>query len=564
MVVLKSLKQFCERTGGCPLVGATIFFVAIFGIYAGIFGFAQGDPVPDDAYFHFKYAYLLRTEGWNVVENFDWIYLSGNGEGSRYAVNLYQIFLIPFTYFSDHLLGLHFAIAMQIAFVYAIIYYVLRKERIKNPLFFALLLTMSLYFLSRMLLGRAFILILGLIFLEMYFAIHRKFIPLFFVVIAHVLWHQTTYFLPIILIGIVEIIRYFLYRTISFRNICVVAAAVVIGMMFFPGFPGSLFHWMTAIFAMQQQGAAAMSGSLGGAEMVNKDFLTYFVGQEIVFLMLMACFAVVAYVYVTRREDLINGLAKENMLLHWIFVLFVFTLLIIVGSVSISGRFFDFVVPTLCLFVAFAVHIVLDTGGITAHNRFATVAKYFSYLWMGIVCASVLIAVYAKSNTFDYMPAESAATWIKDQSGDSREKVFLHNWGNFTLMFFANSHNVYSTGIEPMTLRSFDESLYWKYYNMLAHNYYCDQKMDCREMVNSIMASLGEKDVSYRDRFMRENGKKIIKSIKDDFHARFVVSDSEEFDKMFYANPELIEAVYVTQSDQYVGKHMKFTVFKLK
>ena len=70
---------------------ATIFvFLLVFLIFSlghAIFGKA---PEHDDHYFHIKYAYLLRTQGWNVVDHFDWIYLSRGAE--RMAGDMRSIF----------------------------------------------------------------------------------------------------------------------------------------------------------------------------------------------------------------------------------------------------------------------------------------------------------------------------------------------------------------------------------------------------------------------------------------------------------------------------------------
>lgn len=549
---------------GRPLIASTIFFVVVFMFFATIFAFSQGDPIPDDEYFHFKYAELLRTQGWDAVENFDWIYLTNGGEnGSRYAVNLYQASLIPFTYFDDQLMGMHMAIAFYMSIVIAIVYYIMRKERVKYPLFFTLLLLTSAYFIMRLLLGRSFVVMTGVIFLEMYCAIHRKYIALFFVVLLHVLWHQTTYFLPLIIVGIVEVARYLADVKFDVKTLVTTVGASVVGMMFFPGFPGSIFGWLRGIFVIQGGDANAASGSLSGAELATKDFMTYFAGQEFMFFVFVTCVVSVIFFYIARKNDGVFPQIKDPHRFHWLYTLFIFLLFVTYGATAVSGRFFDFVLLTLILLFAFVVTTLHESGMFNVNVYFQKWITVICWTWLVILSVNTVIAVYARSNMYDYMPARAAAQWINDHS-DGREKVYLHNWGNFSLMFFGNTRNVYSTGIEPAALKSYDPELYWKYYNILAHNFYCDVQEDCGDAVDNAMMQLEKKDPSYREKFTKNNSKNVINAIKNDFDATFIVSDSKQFDDVILASPELIDAWYHVDSEKFNGPHMQFTVFKLK
>ncbi len=549
---------------GRPLIASTIFFVVIFSFFVTIFGISDGDPVPDDEYFHFRYAELLRTQGWNVVQKFDWIYLTSSGEdGIRYAVNLYHVSLIPFTYFDDQLFGMHVAIAFYMSLVIAIVYYILRKERVQNPLFFTLLLLTSSYFIARFLLGRSFVLMTGLIFLEMYCAIHRKYVPLFFVALLHVLWHQTTFFLPLIIVGIAEIARYVAHEKCDGKTIMTTAGATVVGMMFFPGFPGSLFSWLQWIFVIQGGDASATSGSLSGAELATKDFMTYFVGQEFVFFVFVVCVTSVIFIYIARKKDGVLVHVKDAHRFQWLYTLFIFLLVVTYGATAVSGRFFDFVLLTLVLLFAFVVTILRESGMFTINVQFHKWIVAICWMWLLVLCANTMIYMYAKSNTYDYTPARAAAQWISDHS-DGREKVYLHNWGNFSLMFFGNTKNVYSTGIEPAALKGYDKTLYWKYYNMLAHSAYCEGEGDCGDVLDKAMVQMENKDPSYKEKFSKNNSKKVINSIRNDFDAKFIVSDSQKFDDVILASPELIDTWYHVDSEKFSGPHMSFTVFKLK
>jgi hypothetical protein len=560
---IKNFSHFFNTSWNRPLIASTIFFVVIFSIFTTIYTIADGDPVPDDHYFHFKYAYLLRTEGLDAVKNFDWIYLSGHADGgSRYAASLYQVSLIPFTYMSDWLFALHVADVFYGSVVLAIFYFIMRRERVKHPLFFAILLLSSTYMMSRLLLGRAFVLIVGMVFLEMYFAIHKRYIPLFFIVLIHVLWHQSTYFLPLIIVGIVEVCRYITDQKIFLRNIASTVIGIVVGMAFFPGFPQSIIGWLKGLFSIKNSGAETVSGSLTGIEMAPKSFMTYFASQEmILFLVLVPTIFVIGfYIESKKHERFLENAERVHM--HWMYTLFVFLLFVIYGATAISGRFFDFVLPTAMILLSFVLTIVAQLK-LISWNSFATKwCAIILWVWVGVLCSNSLLAIYTTAHTFDYRPAQRSSQWIADNS-NPKEKVFLYNWSYFNLVFFTNSENIYSMGIEPTTLKWHDELLYWKYYNIFAYKYYCEKEQDCGEEYHQKM-TMYQKDDATMARFEKTNSEKIITSIKNDFDARIIHSSSEEFSEVILRSPELIDQYYEIASDKYKGKHMHFTVFKLK
>jgi alpha-galactosidase/6-phospho-beta-glucosidase family protein len=174
------------------------------------------------------------------------------------------------------------------------------------------------------------------------------------------------------------------------------------------------------------------------------------------------------------------------------------------------------------------------------------------------------IAVYGKANSFDYAPSQKTAKWIRDNS-EKPERVFLTNWSVFTLMFFENSYNVYTTGIEPMALKNYDEGLYWKYYNMFAYGYYCEKQMDCKEEIAQKKEEFKLLDDELQKEKEKENGRKIVESIKNDFDSKFIVSTSNKLTVAISLNPDLIEKTVEFESEKFnKGAFMKYTVFKLK
>lgn len=550
-----------------PFYASMIFFIATFIFFVGISFVSEGDPNPDDHYFHFKYAYLLRTQGWDVVQNFDWIYLTGLANSdSRYTVNLFQISLIPFTFIDDQLFALHVADAFYASVVFAILYYLLRKTNVKHALLWTFLLFGFMYFPLRMLFGRAFVLITGVMFLEMYFAVEKKYKAVFFVSLLHVLWHHSTFFMPFVAVGVVEMSRYLVYQRFFYKNVIAVLCGVIFGMIFYPGFPGSLFGWSKALFAIQSD-ATMNEGmiSLGGSELYAKDFMGQMVDAEIIIALFIFCVIAVIFIYAVfkRQYTTFSFDDSDHKTLLWSISLFIWMIIMMLGSISISGRVFDFLIPAIFFLSGIVTTFLLKKEIINMRQPFNIYMRTGVMIFVVIFFLQSCIAIYESKNSFDFQPTQKAALWIRDHSQE-KEGVFLYNWSSFSMLFFANAHNVYSMGIEPMALMGYDESLYWKYYNIFRNGYYCEKKYDCRREVlaeKELAGNKGQDAVAFVE---KKNAEKIVLSIKNDFKAQFIFSDSRDFTRTIELNPQLIDQKFYIKSDRVNGKLSEITVFKLK
>jgi len=544
-----------------PLLASMIVFLCIVLIFTLVTVKSNGDPLRGDHYFHFKYAYLLRTEGLDAIKNFDWIYLGGVG---RYNGSLFQVSLIPFTYLNNWLMALSMVDAFYASITISIIYYILKKTRVRFPLFFALTLFTSTYFIARIFWGRAFVLVIALTFMEMRFAIEKKYKALFFTILFHILWHQNTYFMPLIVIGIVETSRYLVYQKMYIKNVISTLIAIVVGMTFFPGFPNSLIGWMRNIFVIQSDKSLNQNvQSIGGLELAAKDFVSTFVNEKMLLALLIFCIFVVVFLYIKQKNKSKSFYEKiDKTYFIWTYSLFIFVILTLFGSITISGRLFDFLIPSIFVLCAFIVTILIKSQKVCVDRL---LLKYFAVgviMYVAVLSLNTLTDAYLYANKFDYNPTGQVAKWIEEKS-DGRDKVFLLNWSDFTTIFFSNHNNVYATGIEPMTLKTYDEALYWKYYNIFNYHHYCEKQGDCTDEIEMIREYINNNN-DKRGIIEKKNSANMINSIKNDFDAKFIVSSSPSFTRAIELHPELISDSFHIKSDKYTGKSMEFTVFKLK
>jgi hypothetical protein len=214
----------------CPLAAAGIFFLVSLGLYAGVYWGTLGISFQDDHFFHFKLAYLLRTEGFGILNNFDWIYLTKTAqEHLRYPISLFQIALVPFTFFKDMVLGLKVSDIFWASLSVSIIFYVLLKMKTKFPIFSMLVLLSSFVFFFRMMIGRPLVLTVGLVFLEIYLASGKKYKQFFLVSLLHVLWHPSTLFFPIAIALIATLSQYLVEKKIRLKIIFSGLGAFLLG-----------------------------------------------------------------------------------------------------------------------------------------------------------------------------------------------------------------------------------------------------------------------------------------------------------------------------------------------
>ncbi len=558
--------KFKEMYDTRPFFAATIvFFVLFLGSFIFFIYFSHGDPHWGDQYFHFAYAELLKIEGIDVVNNFDWIYLSGHGDGGRYAVSLFQIALIPFTFFSDHLFGMKVADIFFMSVSVSLFYYVLRKLKVKYPIFFTALLFLYAYLPVRFLIGRAFVLITTVLLLEVWLAVEKKYKLLFWTCLFHVLWHQATYFMPIGVVGIVELSRYFIEKKIFIKNILATVGGIFFGMAFFPGFPMSIINFIKLIFVIQTGSmASSVAGerSWSGNELFAKNFMQDFATLDLLLALFIFSVFSVIYIYISFKKGQKEKKYSNDKLIG-LFSYFIFTIILMWASITISGRVFDFFITAVVLLSALIFTFLSDCIQIK-DMLFQKMLKWAVVVFSGILFINTYVTMYAHMNAFDYTPSRKAAEWVAERS-ENKERVFLRGWTSFTVIFASNQKNVYSMGLEPLALRKYDEDIYWKYYNIYWHNYYCERNIDCKDLLEREMLYLKDQDDSLRIAREKKNSEDIIKFIRDDLNTKYIISDNERFSNTILRSEELIaDQFYVKTDKELEGRYMEYWVFELK
>ncbi|MBA4318281.1 MAG: hypothetical protein C0412_07760 [Flavobacterium sp.] len=527
-----------------PFFASVCVFFLIFLFYLSSYLNSPGISYLDDHFFHFKYAYLIRTQGWEVVKNFNWIAVEP-GRSGVYHLTLYNLALIPFTYIKDMVIGLKISDIFWASLSISSIYYAFRKFKITYPLFWIFVLMSIPSFAIRMLIGRALVLVPAFLMLEFYFAKEKKYGKLFLISLLHVAWHTSTFFFPLVITILIEVSRVLVGRKFFWKNIVAAIVGIFVGLKLTLYKMHGLFQGVLGVQFSTMQSVKNSSAKIEGNELYPADIFKIMKVSEIFLMFLLIGFSIVIYYYIDSKKKENTQADKENNFI--LYSAFLFVLMSFSGTMLVSGRFYDFYFVSVVFLVAVIVAILIKNKMIVIETSLKKYILFGVIIFFAFANVRSFLDIKESIAKTDYRPAGEIANWIEDESSEN-ERVFLSDWSSFPVAFFYNSKNVYNIGIEPRGALMANPSLYWKWYNMFVYGFYCDQQEDCffqKKLFDEKISQVGDEQ---KKELKRESSKKIIESIKNDFGARYVIAGNN-FASIIELNPELIDDSYIAKSE---------------
>jgi len=132
----------------------------------------------DDQFFNIRFSQLIRKQGFDVFNNFHWIYFSKFSQENQimFSNPLFYIFLTLFTYVNPLFFGIKLYAIFSATLLFTTLFYFLVKIKEKNAflwtiLFFAIT---SNAFIWKMLMARAFVIAPAFLLLLLLFAYNKK------------------------------------------------------------------------------------------------------------------------------------------------------------------------------------------------------------------------------------------------------------------------------------------------------------------------------------------------------------------------------------------------------
>jgi len=404
---------------------------ALLCIIIGVSCFLQFsyDKLQQDDYFHIRLAEMMREDG--LIREFPWLSHSAYRENFADNKLLYRLILIPFT-FGDLILTGKLAAVLLLAVLGACFMIFLPKNDISYPLFWSLLLVFSSRtLLIRLLSVRPISLGILMLLVGTHLLLKEKYVWLTLLGYLFVLTYGT--FILFIVMTAVYVLSYLIYYgRLKPGPLLYSLAGTAGGIVINPYFPKNIKLLVTAFL----RGSVRRTGLEPNLEWLPPISWNFFMDVWPVLLVLAA----ILLLTLKKREKL--GFAP--------FFLF-FQSAVFLGLYFRVFRGIDQFVPFALLFAAFAFSEL--------KIRIPRPARYLLFILPLVLLCINGYAVYRSFQQVEMIDNRGSALWLKENTPE-KSLVFVSNYGAFPQLFFYNTHNVYTSGLDPNLMKEYDERLY--------------------------------------------------------------------------------------------------------
>jgi hypothetical protein len=493
--------QFLRLPWSTLLTGAALFLA--FTAFLAAVQFSTPNLAGNDGYYHIKMAYLMRTEG--LKPPFTWLPLTILNEGAFVDHHfLFHVLLVPFT-FGDLRLGAKIASVIFPALTFLTAWVLLCRQKVTYAALWAAgLLIVSEAFLYRMSMPRAQSLSLLFLFLGLIFLFEKRYrllIPLAFLYV----WLYNAFPLLILIGGIYTVVIGLVEKRFAWRPLAYITTGAVLGLVINPYFPENL------IFQFHHIGGKLFDPT---AIRVGNEWYPYDTTQLIensgpTFIVLMA--GILALGFRERRMDVLTG---TSLLLAFLFGAMVFE----------SRRFIEYFPPFVLLFAALAIapFLAREQGAVGRRRRWAAPALFAAVLlYSGI--STLQGAQHSLQSSKPYQRYALASTWLAANTAPG-DHVFQTDWDDFPALFFYNTHNTYTIGLDPTYMEIQDPDLFERWVD-IGKGKVDNPSGEIRETFNAEYVLTDLK----HDEFLKEarNDPAMIEMFADDYAVVFRILSEE-------------------------------------
>ena len=463
MAKLRKQRQRAARKAQAEPIGAAwlpklsaraeaILFAFIALIVSALLHFSSDRFADPDGFYHFRHA-ALYGEGNLFSSAFPWLPFSVMGKYSADIWYGFHILLIPFTWIGDPVLAMHLAgLVLTWAFLLTI-YCACAKLELKSAWIwpFALLVS-SAFLLHRVTMPRPQVLSLGLTVLLLEQIVHGRLRGVFVITFAIAWVHLSLFFAPLILLGLFPAIKIFTVRELRWQEFVAGCAGLVAGWLLRPNPLGaaSIAYIQVVDLTLANFAHAPLEF---GAEL-RPLVLTYSSNYLPFILLWLASLLFLLWRAIGKRSQF--ALSIKTALLLSAILSSVFFLV----AILFARRGFDFCSAFGVLVLALAV------GEIMPGKKWPRVAV------VGLFCVLAVYSVTQRHRVvalgWDVNQAEPAARWLGANS-NAGDVVFNFRWYYFPELFFWNTKNVYTSGMDPIFQYAFDPQLYLSGLKIAAH-----------------------------------------------------------------------------------------------
>ena len=414
---------------------------ALFALFSFLLGFVQfGTPslADNDGFYHLRMAALMHQYGLRIP--FIWLPQSILNPGAFSDHHLlYHAYLSLFAVGSDQamLVAAKFASIFMPAAAFVAIWWLLRGQRVRWASIWALgLFAVSQAFLYRMSMPRAQAASLLVLSLGLHWLLQRKYWPLIPLGFLYV-WLYDAFPLLLVVGGVVAIATFMTERRLEWQALIFPAIGLVLGLIVNPYFPQNITFIVSHL--LPKLGGSAVS--------VGNEWYPY----DTWVLIGNSGFALAAFVLGTFalgwRGQKIDRAALTAFGLAVIFAVMMFK----------ARRFVEYFPAFALIFAAVTIDPLFDR--VTARRR-----PLIPIGLAAILLVPMIITLTQARGAMDDQtkPAETyaAASYWLAQYAPPGSKIFQTDWDDFPRLFFYNTNDIYTIGLDPTYMELYDADLY--------------------------------------------------------------------------------------------------------
>lgn len=414
-----------------------MLFALALVAYAFVLQFSSSHLASIDGYFHIRYSALVRDGGWRAFPpEFPWLPLTILS-ADRYFDHhfLFHWWLALFAGM-DLVIGAKIAAAIGAAVAFISVYVVLVHFHVWQAHWWLLAaLSVAPGFQYRMEMPRVQSWSLTCLMLALPLFVRAHTLALF--VLAWVFTWMYNAFPFLLAIGAcVMVARWWISREVVWQPLAGASAGVLVGSLINPYFPDNI------VFILHHYGAKLMHGT---GQPVGSEWYPPLLAEWLGWGGLLALFvAAGTMLYRVRHELTVEKLAAALVAL--LFLLCYWR----------STRFVEYFVPFATCALALIGHASVRDAWPALPAQWRRAGRTVVLLALALVSAIAAIQMRQRPNANTYA---AAANWMRAHTAPG-SLIFLADWDDFPLLYFYNTANTYSLGLDPSYLSERDPALF--------------------------------------------------------------------------------------------------------
>ena len=421
--------------------------VSLFGLFVALFAiiqFTTPNLAGNDGYYHIKLAQVMREYG--LQPTFTWLPLTVlNAEAFVDHHFLYHVLLIPFT-LGDLREGAKWASVVLPSAAFLAGWILLRGQKVPYAGLWAIgFFAVSAAFLYRMSMPRAQSVSLLVLLLGLHLLLSRRYkwlAPLSFLYV----WLYDAFPLILVLTGVYIGTQLLLERKFDLRPLFYSGLGVALGLLANPYFPENLlFVYYHLLPKLTDTTAVSV-----GREWYPYETWTLVENSGPALLVFIA-----GIVALGLREKRMGTATATLLFVTVLFGVMVFK----------SRRFIEYFPAFALLFCAFAwAPLIKDWLKVKDW-----VGRELPVLMAVVLIISIAWNIQQTQGSLakakPYQRFAEASAWLQTNT-PAGSHVFQTDWDDFTRLYFYNTHNTYTVGLDPTYMQLYDAELYELWVNI--------------------------------------------------------------------------------------------------